>query len=107
MGGVSANGRTLAKAELWDSYGKRVNALPSKLSAARQKHKATLLADGNVLIEGGNDAYGNKVTSNELYNSEANSFSLMKLNRLKQREVFSFDDFKVMNLMPDYVEAHC
>jgi len=63
-----------ASVETWDFKTKTARILPGQLAAARQKHQATLLKDGNVLIEGGIDETNGAVTNAELFNSESGTF---------------------------------
>ena len=74
VGGVSAAGQSLNRAELWDFKTKTSTTLTGKLGLGRHKQKATLQSDGNVLIEGGVDNGGNQITSSEIFNSESLSF---------------------------------
>lgn len=74
VGGVSAAGQSLNRADLWDFKTKTATTLTGKLGLGRHKQKATLQSDGNVLIEGGVDRGGNEITSSEIFNSESLSF---------------------------------
>jgi RHS repeat-associated protein len=67
-GGVSADGKPLKTAELWDFRSGGVIALESKLHAARYNHTAALLRDGNVLLSGGADKKGVAQSNGELFN---------------------------------------
>ena len=73
-GGVSANGQTLNRVELWDFKTKSATTLPARLGLGRQKQKATLQVDGNVLVEGGIDGSGNEIATSEIFNTESLSF---------------------------------
>jgi RHS repeat-associated protein len=74
VGGVSAAGQSLNRAELWDFKTKTATTLTSKLGLGRHKQKATLQSDGNVLIEGGVNNGGTEITSSEIFNTESLSF---------------------------------
>ncbi len=63
-------GPFLASAELYDPSTGRFSATGS-LSVAREQHTATLLADGRVLIAGGNDTLSTGLASAELYDLKA------------------------------------
>src|SRR5262249_16989475 len=69
-----AAGQALNRAELWNFRTKTATTLTGKLGQARQKQKATLQSDGNVLIEGGVDRSGNEISNREIFNSESLSF---------------------------------
>src|SRR4029077_4464671 len=46
-----------------------------QLSIGRRNHSATLLADGRVLLSRGKDAGGNALSSGEIYDPRAQTFS--------------------------------
>ena len=75
VGGVSARGNALNRAELWDLKTQKATTLAGKLAGPRHKQKATLQADGSVLIEGGSDSAGNEVVSNEVFDSKSLNFA--------------------------------
>jgi hypothetical protein len=52
VGGVAKGGDVLATAEIWDSSGSGVWGEPIQLVRPRWEHRASLLADGRVLISG-------------------------------------------------------
>jgi hypothetical protein len=59
-----------------------------KMIAARAKHSATVLRDGNVLIAGGEDAHGTAQASAEVYESASGKFlpaGSMKFTRREHR----------------------
>jgi hypothetical protein len=68
-------GTRLASAELYDPVTGTFSATGS-LSAAVQEHTATRLADGRVLIAGGNDTDSTAVASAEIYDPKTGKFSL-------------------------------
>jgi hypothetical protein len=80
VGGVSAKGLWLSRAELWSFKTQISRTATGKLTAQRAKAKTTLLSDGNVLIEGGFDETGKEVVNSELFNSEAESFSFTTIS---------------------------
>jgi hypothetical protein len=79
-GGASGHGATSNRALLWDFKTGAFTSLPNKLSAARQKHRAILLHDGNVLIEGGNGNNDNRIDAAELFNAETGTFSISNIS---------------------------
>ena len=64
----------LARAEIWDFKTRTATTLAGHLRLGRQKQKATLQTDGNVLIEGGVDRNGNAIADSELFNAETQTF---------------------------------
>jgi hypothetical protein len=74
-GGFDGTGPSAA-AELY-SPGTRTFSAVGNLNLARIAHAATLLDDGTVLITGGQGADGKPLASAELYNPEAQNFTLL------------------------------
>ncbi|HEV3468707.1 MAG TPA: kelch repeat-containing protein [Pyrinomonadaceae bacterium] len=64
----------LPSAELYDPSTRAFTPAPD-MQAARLAHRATLLPDGRVLITGGQDEAGRKLSSAEIYNPAANAFT--------------------------------
>jgi hypothetical protein len=64
----------LPSAELYDPRTRAFSPAPD-MRAARLAHRATLLTDGRVLITGGQDAAGRKLSSAEVYDPAANTFA--------------------------------
>lgn len=75
-GGVSAQDRVLNRVDLWDFKTGTATNLTGKLNIGRKKQKATLQADGSVLIENGIDEASNEISGGEIFNVETRSFSL-------------------------------
>ena len=67
-GGLSADGKPLRTAELWDFRTREAVRVPSKLGAARYNHASALLPDGNVLLSGGSGTKDISLDSDELFN---------------------------------------
>jgi hypothetical protein len=67
------NGPFIAPAELYDPRTGTFSATGS-LSTARNEHTATRLADGRVLIVGGNDAEAHSVATAEIYDPTSGTF---------------------------------
>jgi hypothetical protein len=63
-------------AELYDS-GTGSFTLVGNLSVGRKNHSATLLSDGKVLIAGGADRFDTALSSAEIYDPVAQSFSVV------------------------------
>jgi RHS repeat-associated protein len=78
VGGVSAQGRVLNRVDLWDFKTGSATNLTGKLNIGRKRQKATLQADGSVLIENGIDEASNEISGGEIFNVESRSFSLGK-----------------------------
>jgi hypothetical protein len=84
-GSNAANGAAsgvLATVEIYDPVGNTVTDLATactctthNLATARMNHTATLLANGTVLIAGGTDSAGTVLTSTEVYDPLAQTFS--------------------------------
>jgi hypothetical protein len=68
------NGPFVAQAELYDPKTGTFSA-DGTLGTARNLHTATLLADGRVLIAGGNDAEAHSVATAEIYDPKTGIFS--------------------------------
>jgi RHS repeat-associated protein len=74
-GSTAIEGGTLSNTLQWDFKTKTFTPLAAKLSVPRQKHKATLLYDGNILIESGIDENSSQVGTAELLNVETGNFT--------------------------------
>lgn len=72
-GGMEANGKYDASAELYDSRTGSFTTIAS-MTTARSGHTATLLPNGKVLIAGGSDGSEENLTSAELYDPAAGTF---------------------------------
>jgi hypothetical protein len=61
--------------ELYDPKSGSFSALPDGMITTRQHHSATTLADGRVLLAGGQDAAGNVLGASELFDPASGTFS--------------------------------
>ena len=68
VGGVKANGSTTATADIYDvATNGFLASKPANSNAARSSATATLLDDGKVLVAGGLDGSGNRLTQAEIW----------------------------------------
>ena len=77
VGGSDGAGKAIISSSIYDPVAGSFATGPS-LSAARERHTATLLADGRVLVAGGRVATGNRFTalrSAEIYDPATNAFT--------------------------------
>jgi RHS repeat-associated protein len=72
-GGVADN--LPAAAQLWNSKTGVRTLLSTGPNAERQKHRAILLADGTVLLQGGSDSLENPQNSSEIFNPAIATFT--------------------------------
>ena len=77
VGGAAENSKAAANLRRGISKPGEANVLATRLNVARQKHKATLLADGRILIEAGVDEVGNQVGAIEAFTPETVSSRLL------------------------------
>jgi hypothetical protein len=74
-GGMDANGRSQALAEIYNSASGKFMPTGS-MNLARREHRATLLQNGRVLITGGLDAQDRILATAELYDPATREFAL-------------------------------
>ncbi len=90
MGIWASSGTILSNAELYDPNAETFSATGS-MSVSRQQHAATLLANGKVLVAGGQTSSGALVASAELYDPSTGAFTAtgnMGLNRFLHSAVW-------------------
>lgn len=72
---TSSNSGALNTAEVYNPTSNTWTAAANTMSSARYAATATLLANGDVLVAGGEDASGDAVTTADLYVPSTNSFT--------------------------------